>query len=132
MTQITRGNPPALRNMQPQVYNHYVRVDNPGSLIFLSGQLPRDGEGNMVGLGDMAEQTRQCIRNMQTILETAGGSLENIVSMVVYTTDIREFENIVAARREFFTRDLPTSTIVEINHLSKPGLMIEMQAMAVL
>jgi 2-iminobutanoate/2-iminopropanoate deaminase len=132
MTQIRRGNPPTLRNMQPQVYNHYIRVDNPGSLIFLSGQLSRDGDGNMVGLGDMAEQTRQCIRNMRTILETAGGSLADIVSMVVYTTDIREFDNIVAARKEFFTTDLPTSTIVEVNHLARPGLMIEMQAMAVL
>ena len=50
----------------------------------------------------MAEQTRQAIRNMRTVLEAAGGTLANIVSIVVYTTDIRKFKEIVAARMEFF------------------------------
>jgi 2-iminobutanoate/2-iminopropanoate deaminase len=130
MGTITRGDPPNLKNVRKTVYHHYIRVDNPTSLIFLSGQLARDAAGNLVGAGDMAEQTRQCIRNMQTVLEAAGGTLEDIVSMVVYTTDMREFKRIVDARMEFFTTRLPTSTIVEVNHLADPGLMIEFQAMA--
>ncbi|MFM9981584.1 MAG: RidA family protein, partial [Burkholderiales bacterium] len=108
------------------------RVDNPKSLIFLSGQLARDADGKLVGPGDMAEQTRQCIRNMRTVLEAAGGCLEDIVSIVVYTTDMRAFKEIVAAREEFFVAKLPTSTIVEVNHLADPGLMIEFQATAAL
>jgi enamine deaminase RidA (YjgF/YER057c/UK114 family) len=80
----------------------------------------------------MAEQTRQAIRNMQTVLEAAGGSLSDIVSIVVYTTDIRQFKEIVAARMEFFQDKLPTSTIVEVNHLADPGLLIEFQATAAL
>jgi len=132
LTKITRGDPPALQNVRKSIYHHYVRVDQPGSLIFLSGQLARDADGKLVGAGDMAEQTRQCIRNMQTVLEEAGGSLSDIVSIVVYTTDIRQFKEIVAARTEFFVRDLPTSTIVEVNHLADPGLLIEFQATAVL
>ncbi len=132
MTTIVRGDPPHLKNVRSNIYHHFIRVDNPGSLIFLSGQLSRDGDGNLVGKGDMAEQTRQAIRNMQTVLETAGGSLRNIVSIVVYTTDIREFKRIVEARMEFFKEDLPTSTIVEVNHLADPGLLIEFQAIAVL
>jgi 2-iminobutanoate/2-iminopropanoate deaminase len=130
MGTITRGDPPNLKNVRKTVYHHYIRVDNPTSLIFLSGQLARDADGNLVGAGDMAEQTRQCIRNMQTVLEAAGGTLEDIVSMVVYTTDMREFKRIVEARMEFFTTRLPTSTIVEVNHLADPGLMIEFQATA--
>jgi 2-iminobutanoate/2-iminopropanoate deaminase len=130
MGTITRGDPPNLKNVRKTVYHHYIRVDNPTSLIFLSGQLARDAAGNLVGAGDMAEQTRQCIRNMQTVLEAAGGTLEDIVSMVVYTTDMREFKRIVDARMEFFTTKLPTSTIVEVNHLADPGLMIEFQATA--
>ena len=132
MTSITRGDPPALKNVRKTIYHHFVRVDQPNSLIFLSGQLSRDSEGKLVGAGDMMEQTRQCIRNMQTVLEEAGGSLENIVSLVVYTTDIRQFKEIVAARTEYFTHDLPTSTIVEVNHLADPGLLIEFQATAAL
>jgi 2-iminobutanoate/2-iminopropanoate deaminase len=131
MTKITRGDPPNLTNVRKTIYHHYIRVDNPGSLIFLSGQLARDANGNLVGAGDMAEQTRQCIRNMRTVLEAAGGTLDDIVSIVVYTTDMREFKRIVDARMEFFIDKLPTSTIVEVNHLADPGLMIEFQAMAV-
>jgi 2-iminobutanoate/2-iminopropanoate deaminase len=132
MSKITRGDPPNLANVRKTVYHHYIRVDEPRSLIFLSGQLARDSEGNLVGRGDMAEQTRQCIRNMRTVLESAGGTLEDIVSIVVYTTDIRQFKEIVAARTEFFIANLPTSTIVEVNHLADPGLMIEFQATAAL
>ena len=132
MSKITRGDPANLKNVRKTVYHHYIRVDEPKSLIFLSGQLARDAEGNMVGRGDMAEQTRQCIRNMRTVLEAAGGTLDDIVSIVVYTTDIRQFKEIVAARTEFFVANLPTSTIVEVNHLADPGLMIEFQAMAAL
>lgn len=132
MSTITRGDPPTLKNVRKSVYHHYIRVDNPRSLIFLSGQLARDSQGNLVGPGDMAEQTRQCIRNMKTVLEAAGGTLEDIVSIVVYTTDMRAFKAIVAAREEFFVAKLPTSTIVEVNHLADPGLMIEFQATAAL
>ncbi|HVZ45597.1 MAG TPA: RidA family protein [Ramlibacter sp.] len=130
MTKITRGDPPELANVRKTVYHHYIRVDNPGSLIFLSGQLSRDGEGRLVGPGDMAEQTRQCIRNMRTVLEAAGGDLEDIVQLIVFTTDVRQFKDIVAARMEFFKDRLPTSTIVEVNHLADPGLLIEFHAIA--
>ena len=132
MSTITRGDPPGLKNVRKTVYHHYIRVDNPKSLIFVSGQLARDSNGQLVGRGDMAEQTRQCIRNMRTVLEAAGGTLDDIVSIVVYTTDMRAFKEIVAAREEFFVARLPTSTIVEVNHLADPGLMIEFQATAAL
>jgi len=132
MSKITRGDPPGLKNVRKTVYHHYIRVDNPKSLIFLSGQLARDANGNLVSAGDMAEQTRQCIRNMRTVLEAASGTLDDIVSIVVYTTDMRAFKEIVAAREEFFVAKLPTSTIVEVNHLADPGLMIEFQATAAL
>lgn len=132
MTEITRGDPPDLRNVRSNIYHHFIRVENPKALIFLSGQLPRDAEGGLVGRGDMAEQTRQAIRNMATVLEAAGGSLEDIVAITVYTTDMREFNRIVEARMEFFKAKLPTSTIVEVNHLSEPGLLIEFQAIAAL
>src|SRR3954454_187017 len=102
MTKITRGDPPNLTNARKSIYPHYIRVDNPHSLIFLSGQLSRDAEGKLVGAGDMMEQTRQCIRNMRTVLEAAGGTLDDIVSIIVYTTDMRQFKEIVAARTEFF------------------------------
>src|SRR5207247_7159145 len=117
MTKITRGNPPNLKNVRANVYHHYIRVDNPSTLIFLSGQLSRDADGNLVGRGDMAEQARQAIRNMQTVLEAAGGSLSDIVSIVVYTTDIRQLKEIDPAGMELFQDKLTTNPIVKVTNL---------------
>lgn len=128
---ITRGNPPGFKNVRASVYNHYVRIDQPKSLIFVSGQLPRDQDGNQVGGGSMLEQTRQCLRNLELSLEAAGASMSDVVWTTIYTVDIREFKQIVAAREEFSTADcLPTSTMVEVSHLSEPGLLVEIQAIA--
>lgn len=127
---IERGNPPGMKNVRATVYNHFVRVDGPTSLIFVSGQLSRDESGQLVGRGSMLEQARQCLRNIEKSLAAAGGTLSDIVWTTVYTTDMREFKEIVAAREEFFKGDLPTSTMVEVNHLADPGLLVEIQAIA--
>jgi len=119
-----------MKNVRRTVYNHYVRIDNPRSLIFVSGQLSRDDEGNIVGRGSMLEQTRQCLRNIEKSLVAAGASLKDIVSTTVFTVDMREFKEIVTAREEFFKDNLPTSTMVEVNHLSEPGLLVEIQVTA--
>jgi 2-iminobutanoate/2-iminopropanoate deaminase len=130
LTTITRGNPPGMKNVRATVYNHFVRVDSPKGFIFVSGQVSRDGDGNQVGTGSMLEQTRQCIRNIEKSLVAAGGSLADIVWTTVYTTDIREFRQIVTAREEFFKTNLPTSTMVEVAHLADPGLLVEIQVIA--
>ena len=127
---ITRGNPPGMKNVRATVYNHFVRIDRPTGLVFVSGQLSRDDEGRQVGAGDMLEQTRQCLRNLEKILAAAGATMADVVSTTVYTTDIREFRQIVAAREEFVKDHLPTSTMVEVNHLSEPGYLVELQAIA--
>ncbi len=128
--EIKRGNPEGMKNVRASVYNHYVRVDQPKSLIFVSGQVSRDSDGQQVGQGSMLEQTRQCIRNIEKSLKAAGAGLSDIVWTTVYTTDIREFKQIVAAREEFFKDNLPTSTMVEVVHLADPGLMVEIQVIA--
>ncbi|MGH8619570.1 MAG: RidA family protein [Burkholderiales bacterium] len=127
---IKRGNPPGLKNVRGTIYNHFVRVDAPKSLIFVSGQVSRDDDGQQVGVGSMLEQTRQCLRNIEKNLAAAGATMADVVWTTVYTTDIREFKQIVAAREEFVKDHLPTSTMVEVNHLADPGLMVEITVMA--
>src|SRR3546814_20473433 len=78
----------------------------------------------------MAEQTRQAIRNIETVLEAAGATLQDVVQVTVYVTDMRLFKESCEARMEFFRTDLPTSTTVEVQHLTDPRLMIEIQALA--
>ena len=132
MSTITRGDPPALKNVRKSIFHHYVRVDEPRSLIYVSGQVSRDADGAIVGCGDIRRQTRQCIQNMQTVLEAAGATLDNVVSLVVYTTDITKFSEIAAVRSEFFSNSLPTSTLVEVSRLAEPEFLIEFQAVAAL
>jgi 2-iminobutanoate/2-iminopropanoate deaminase len=129
---IKRGNPPGMKHARATVYNHYVRVDQPKSMIFVSGQVARDNDANQVGKGSMLEQTRQCLRNVEQSLAAAGATMADVVWTTVYTTDIREFKQIVAAREEFFKDNLPTSTMVEVAHLADPGLMVEIQVIAAL
>src|SRR2546430_16984165 len=110
MTKITRGNPPNLKNVRTKIYHHYIRVDNPSTLIFLSGQLSRDADGNLVGPGDMAEQARQAIRNMQTVLEAAGGKPFDNVSILGDTTDKSPVNENIAAPMGIFKANLTSPT----------------------
>ena len=86
--------------------------------------------GRLVGAGSMLEQTRQCLRNIERCLAAAGATMADVVWTTVYTVDMREFREIVSAREEFARDHLPTSTMVEVNHLSEPGLLVEIQAIA--
>lgn len=130
---VIRGNPPGFKNVRATVYNHFVRIDMPKSLIFVSGQLSRDCEGNQVGTGSMLEQTRQCLRNLEINLREAGATMDDVVATTIYTVDMRELKHIVTAREEFSSRAcLPTSTMVEVSHLAEPGLLVEIQAIAAL
>ena len=70
------------------------------------------------------------LRNIQIALEAAGATMADVVWTTVFTTDMREFREIVAAREEFWRDNLPTSTMIEINHLTEPAAKIEVQVIA--
>ncbi len=103
-----------------------------GRLLFVSGMTARNNEGGITGFGDIKAQTRQVCENVKAAVEEAGGTLEDIVRVDVYVTDMRHFDAIHAVRREFFTGTPPASTMVEISKFSRPGYEIEMNAIAVL
>jgi 2-iminobutanoate/2-iminopropanoate deaminase len=103
-----------------------------GRLLFISGMTARNNEGGITGLGDIAAQTRQVCENVQAAVEEAGGTMDDIVRVDVYVTDMRHFDAIHEVRREFFTGTPPASTMVEISKFSRPGYEIEMNAIAVL
>lgn len=108
-----------------------VTVAKPGRLVFVSGLLARDAAGAMVGVGDMAAQTRQVCENLKTALAAAGATLDDIVRVDCYTTDITKFDDIHRVRREYFKKDPPTSTMVEVTRLTLAEAMIEITAIAV-
>jgi 2-iminobutanoate/2-iminopropanoate deaminase len=113
------------------LYSHVVTAQG-GKLVFISGQLARDRDGNIVGQGDMAAQIRQVGENIKSALEAAGAGLGDLISTTTYVTDIDAFFECVDVRMEYFGPGLPTSTTVEVRRLSHPDFMVEVQAVALI
>lgn len=103
----------------------------PGRLVFVSGLLSRDANGEIVGRNDMAAQIDQVGRNLETALAAAGCSLADLVRTQTFTTDIDEFFRHTVVRMKYFRSPLPTSTTVEVCRLSHPDLLVEIEAIAV-
>jgi reactive intermediate/imine deaminase len=104
----------------------------PGKLVFVAGQVALDAGGNIVGAGDIVAQTRQVMENIRLALEAAGATFADVVKIVNYITDVNEFSKMAAVRREYLREPHPTSTLVEVQALMFPELMIEIEAMAVI
>lgn len=102
----------------------------PGKLLFVSGLLSKDVNGDIVGVGDMAAQTEQVLKNLEVALASAGGKMADIVRVDVYVRDISKFEEIHAVRRRYFPIDPPTSTMVEVSRLTDDRCLIEITAIA--
>ena len=103
-----------------------------GDFIFLSGQAAIDKQGNLVGIGDFDAQAAQVMANIEELLAQAGVSLEHIVKVTIYLTDMANFEKILALREQYFTPPWPADTIVEVKSLALPELMIEIDVTAYL
>jgi enamine deaminase RidA (YjgF/YER057c/UK114 family) len=112
------------------LYSHVVVIEAKKT-IFVSGQLARDGKGEVVGKGDMRAQIRQTGENIKAALAAAGATLADIVKTNTYVTDIEEFFKHVDVRMEYFGA-LPTSTTVEVRKLAHPDLVVEVEAIAVI
>ncbi|KPK06660.1 MAG: hypothetical protein AMJ64_08675 [Betaproteobacteria bacterium SG8_39] len=113
------------------LYSPVVTLEG-ARLVFVSGLLARDRDGNIIGKGDMGAQIRQVGENLRTALAAAGASLDDLVRTTTYVTDIEEFFRHVDARQEYFGRALPTSTTVEVRRLSHPEFLVEVEAFAAL
>ena len=108
-----------------------VTVSGSGRMIFVAGQLARDGQGNLVGKGDMRAQIEQTGENIKTCLEAAGASLADIVKTSTFVTDFGEFSKHGDMRLRYFGPATPTSTTVEMRRLADPDAMIEIEVMAI-
>jgi 2-iminobutanoate/2-iminopropanoate deaminase len=116
---------------QPEPISHYTDAVRAGDLLFVSGCVPVDGEGRLVGAGDVVAQARQVFANIGSILAAAGSGPEDVVKVTVFLTDIDERPEINPVRQEFFGDARPASTLVEVSRLAVPGARIEIEAVAV-
>ena len=119
--------------VEPDPYEPYrlsqgMRV---GDLLVVSGQAAVSPEGELVGVGDFDAQAEQTFRNLERVLAAGGSSLERVVKVTIFLTDMANFEKIVDLRGRWFTPPYPADTIVEVSALALPGLEIEIEAVAV-
>jgi enamine deaminase RidA (YjgF/YER057c/UK114 family) len=129
---IERLNPEGLANHRASIYSQLVVVDGGARTIYLSGQVSRDALGETVGVGDVAAQTEQVIRNMRLALAAVDADLKDLVKVTVYTTDLRYMPAIDEVRRRHFVEALPISTLLEVRKLSKPEYLVEIDGIAVI
>jgi reactive intermediate/imine deaminase len=102
-----------------------------GDLLLISGQAAIDEHGGLVGVGDFDAQAEQVFRNLQRVLEAGGSSLDRVVKVTIFLTDMANFPKIVELRGKWFTPPYPADTIVEVTSLALPELEIEIEAIAV-
>jgi 2-iminobutanoate/2-iminopropanoate deaminase len=131
---VRSNNPVGLSAKRAHIFAQTVRVEHPKAIVFVSGQVARDAEANSVGIGDIAAQTEQVMKNLQVALRAEGAELCDLVKVTVYTTDLRYAPEIDKVRLRFFVeRDkLPASTLLEVSKLAHPDYLVEIDGIAVI
>jgi enamine deaminase RidA (YjgF/YER057c/UK114 family) len=110
----------------------YARAVRVGKVVYVSGTTATGPEGKLVGGGDPYLQTKQALENVTAALQEAGAELKHVVRTRIYVTNIDNWEAIGRAHREFFADVKPATTMVEVNRLIDPGMLVEVEAEAVL
>ena len=107
-------------------YSQGVKV---GNFVFVSGCLPIYMTTGQLSTGDIAEQTRHSMRNVSSILEAAGSSLDKVVKTTIFVKDLNNFQAINAAYAEFFASGAPARACVQVAALPK-NAELEIEAIA--
>jgi enamine deaminase RidA (YjgF/YER057c/UK114 family) len=119
----------------PAKYFSNVLVAQPGPIVFIAGQVPADAKGNIVGKGDLLEQMRQVLRNVEIALAAAGATLEDLVKITAFIVGYggHVMDDVRNVRGEFFGDHIrPTSSVYGVTALSNPDYLIEIEAVAIL
>src|SRR5262249_40836318 len=126
-------NPKALIAPGPAVYSHVAKV-NRGTIVYISGQVPSDASGKIIGEGDFEAQVEQVFANLKIAVEAAGGVMADIVKLNYFlAAEVNQAD--VPKMRPIRDRYLnlarpPASTFVAVSRLMRPGWLIEIEAVA--
>ena len=116
----------------PPAYSQAVKVTGAQTILFLAGQVAYDDKGNPAHRGDFAGQARVVFQAVKAQVEAGGGTMQSIVKVNTYLTDIRRRADLVPVREEFFGKKMPAHTLVAVAALAQPEFLIEVEAVAVI
>lgn len=105
-------------------------VTRTGDLLYVSGQVGIDPATKQVVAGGVAPQTRQTLDNLTAALALAGATLDDVVKVNVFLTDMEDFADFNAVYREYFPTNPPSRTTVGTSGLSSPAMVVEIEAIA--
>jgi enamine deaminase RidA (YjgF/YER057c/UK114 family) len=119
----------------PAGYSHIAKV-NHGTIVYLSGQVSSDASGKLIGEGDFEAQVEQVFRNIKVAVEAAGGTMADIVKLNYYLVAEVDQADVPKLRpirdRYINVEQPPASTFVVVSRLTRPGWLIEIEAVAAL
>jgi enamine deaminase RidA (YjgF/YER057c/UK114 family) len=114
-------------------YSHAGYFEGPAKVVYISGQVARNENGETVGIGSVEEQTRQVFKNISSIVSSLGGDLGRVIKLNIFTTRLDQVPTIRKVRDEYFAgKELPCSTLVGVTGLVSPDFLIEIEAVAIL
>jgi 2-iminobutanoate/2-iminopropanoate deaminase len=109
--------------------SHYTDAVAAGDTLYISGIVPVDADGNVVG-EDVVAQARQVFEIMRRVLAAAGAQPADVVKVTLYLLDVDDRPLINPVRQEFFGSARPASTLVEVSRLAVDGALLEIEAVA--
>lgn len=118
---------PHVAEYPPGHWSNCLRV---GEIVYVSGTTSRGNDLKTIQGKGPYEQAKVIFTKIRHCVEAAGGKMDDVVKLVIYVTNIKDNTEIWRARREFFTGDFPTSTLVEVRALASPDILLEIDAIA--
>jgi len=115
----------------PAAIGPYSQAVRSGQTVYLSGQIPLDPATGALVEGDIAAQTRRAFDNLKAVCEAAGGSLDGVVRLGLYVTDLGDFATVNAVMAEYFTAPYPARSTIQVSALPK-GAVVEVDAVLVI
>lgn len=113
-------------------YSHglVVPVGN-ANMIFLTGQIAMDSNGEAYAPNDAEKQTEFVFQNISKILEASDASIDDVVKVQIFLTNINDFAKVSKIRNKYFEKSKPASTLLEVSKLVKEGCVVEIEVMAI-
>jgi 2-iminobutanoate/2-iminopropanoate deaminase len=112
--------------------SHYTDAVEAGGFLYISGMLPVDARGDLVGPGDVVRQAEQVLDNVGAVLRATGATFGDVVRVGVYLRHMADRAAVNTVRRHYFGDARPASTLVEVSALAIPQALVEIEAVALL